>query len=283
VSSRRTLILVAAVLIGVVAAFGLYQYVQKVEEDAKPNPVTVYVIKTQIPRGTPFETAEASIVEKTIPAEFRPDNFVVNKAELANKVAITDLAANQVLVQNMFVNADVATTSFRDRLTDPKMVAIAVPVDGVRALSGYLQGGDLVNIIVTPGDDETAGTFSQANETGSGIDPLSTPYFKTARYFYQKVRVLAVGESVEPLPGEPVKESDGTATGTTLGGSIVLLVPADVAQRLAAVDPADLYFTLVADDWAPTPLGPIPQDELDGALLPGEDGNRLTPYGPAGS
>ena len=138
-SSRRTLILVAAVLIGVVAAFGLYQYVQKVEEDAKPNPVTVYVIKTQINRGTSFEVAEASIVEKTIPAEFRPDNYVANKAELANKVAITDLAANQVLVQNMFVNADVATTSFRDRLTDPKMVAIAVPVDGVRALSGYLQ------------------------------------------------------------------------------------------------------------------------------------------------
>jgi Flp pilus assembly protein CpaB len=278
VSSRRTLILVAAVLIGVVAAFGLYQYVQKVEEDAKPNPVTVYVIKTQIPRGTPFETAEASIVEKTIPAEFRPDNFVANKAELANKVAITDLAANQVLVQNMFVNADVATTSFRDRLTDPKMVAIAVPVDGVRALSGYLQGGDLVNILVTPSVEG-----GETPAVGQGIDPLKTPYVKTARYFYQKVRVLAVGESVEPLPGEPVKESDGTATGTTLGGSIVLLVPADVAQRLAAVDPADLYFTLVADDWAPTPLGPIPQEELDGALLPGEDGNRLTPYGPAGS
>ena len=101
------MILVAAVLIGIVAAFGLYQYVQKVEEDAKPNPVTVYVLKNPIPRGTSFESAESSIVEKTIPAEFRPDTYVTNKAELANKVAITDLAANQVLVQNMFVNANV--------------------------------------------------------------------------------------------------------------------------------------------------------------------------------
>jgi Flp pilus assembly protein CpaB len=250
VSSRRTLILVAAILIGVVAAFGLYQYVQKVEEDAKPNPVTVYVIKNPIARGTSFETAEASIVEKTIPAEFRPESYVTNKAELANKVAITDLAANQVLVQNMFVNANVATTSFRDRLTDPTLVAIAVPVDGVRGLAGYLQGGDLVNILVSAG-----GASAEA----------------------------APSETIDPLPGEPVKEEDGTASGTTLGGSVVLLVPADVAQRLAAVDPADLYFTLVADDWAPTAIGPIPQEELDGALLPGEDPSRLTPYGPAGS
>jgi Flp pilus assembly protein CpaB len=280
VSSRRTLILVAAVLIGVVAAFGLYQYVQKVEEDAKPNPVTVYVIKDPIPRGTSFEAAEAAIVEKTIPAEFRPDTYVTNKAELANKVAITDLAANSVLVQNMFVNANVATTSFRDRLTDPNLVAIAVPVDGVRGLSGYLQGGDLVNILVTAGGGEGAATLP--TET-PGIDPVATPYANSARYFYQKVRVLAVGQSVEPLPGEPVQESDGTEAEPTLGGTVVLLVPAEAAQRLAAVDPGDLYFTLIPDDWAQKPIGPITQPELDGAVLPGEDGNQLTPYGPAGN
>jgi pilus assembly protein CpaB len=283
VSSRRTLILVAAVLIGVVAAFGLYQYVQKVEEDAKPNPVTVYVLKAPIPRGTPFESAEASIVQKTIPAEFRPDTYVTNKAELANKVAITDLAANQVLVQNMFVNANVQNASFRrDRLTDPNLVAIALPIDGVRGLSGYLQGGDLVNILVTPSDDADEGTFSQGNPDGS-INPLSTPYFKTSRYLYQRVRVLAVGQSVEPLPGEPVKEADGTAAAPTLGGSVVLLVPANVAQRLSAIDPADMYFTLIPDAWQATPIAPIPQGELDGGLLPGEDGNQLTPTGPTGS
>ena len=270
------MILVAAVLIGIVAAFGLYQYVQKVEEDAKPNPVTVYVLKNPIPRGTSFESAESSIVEKTIPAEFRPDTYVTNKAELANKVAITDLAANQVLVQNMFVNANVATTSFRDRLTDPNLVAIAVPVDGVRGLSGYLQGGDLVNILVTAGDTGDQGT-------AAGLDPVATPYSSSARYFYQKVRVLAVGQSVEPLPGEPVKESDGTTTEPTQGGTVVLLVPAEAAQRLAAVDPSSLYFTLIPDDWAQKPIGPISQPELDGSVLPGEDGNQLTPYGPAGN
>jgi pilus assembly protein CpaB len=265
------LILVAAVLIGVVAAFGLYQYVQKVEEDAKPNPVTVYVIKNPITRGTPFESAQASIVEKTIPAEFRPDTYVTNKAELANKVAITDLAANQVLVQNMFVDPKTASTSFRDRLEDPNLVAIAIPVDGVRGLTGYLQGGDLVNILITKGGDEGVATPDE------GLISEQVPYTKSARYLYQRVKVLAVGESVDPLPGEAVPEADGTES-PTLGGSIVLLVPADVAQRIASVRPSDIYLTLIPDDWAVKPLPAIPQAELDGGPLPAETGTATYAY-----
>jgi hypothetical protein len=80
VSSRRTMILIAAVLIGVVAAFGLYQYVQKVEEDAKPNPVTVYVIKNSDLAGRRSSRQRRRSVEKMIPAEFRPDTYVTNKA-----------------------------------------------------------------------------------------------------------------------------------------------------------------------------------------------------------
>jgi Flp pilus assembly protein CpaB len=270
------LILVAAVVIGVVAAFGLYQYVQKVEEDAKPNPVTVYMIKNPIPRGTPYESAEASIVEETIPAEYRPDTYVTNKAELANKVAITDLPANSILVQNMFVNSNVATTTFRERITDPKLVAIALPVDGTRGLSGYLEGGDLINIMVTPGGGDAAAAGD------GGVKSEATPYSSSARMMYQRVKVLAVGQSIEPRPGEAVKESDGTAATPVLGGTIVVLVPSDVAQRLASVDPGDFYFTLVADGFAPEPLGPIPQPELDGGPLPGEAGVAVYPY-PAGS
>jgi Flp pilus assembly protein CpaB len=274
------LILVAAVLIGVVAAFGLYQYVQKVEEDAKPNPVTVYVLKDPITRGTSFESAQASIVEKTIPAEFRPDTYVTNKAELANKVAITDLAANQVLVQNMFVDPKTATTSFRDRLEDPNLVAIAIPVDGVRGLTGYLQGGDLVNIMITKGGDEGVTVPDQATGGTAGAAGVVTeqiPYTKSARYLYQRVKVLAVGDSVDPLPGEAVEEADGTET-QSLGGSIVLLVPADVAQRIASVRPNDIYLTLIPDDWAVKPLPAIPQAELDGGPLPAETGAATYAY-----
>lgn len=273
-SSRRTLILIAAILIGVVAAFGLYQYVQKVEEDAKPNPVEVYVITADIERGTGFADAQASITKKTIPAEFRPANYVTTLDELANKVAVTNLAANQVLVQNMFVSADVATTGLVDRLEEG-MVAVALPIDGVRGVGGLLQPGDLVNVLVTAGSSGEA-----AAAPGGAVDPVASPFSKTARYMYQKVRILTVGDQVRPVAGEAIEESDGTETGET--GVIVFEVPPAVAQRLIALDPADIYLTLVSDTWQPTPLAPIDQAELDGAQLAGEDPNRLTPYGPNG-
>jgi hypothetical protein len=81
-----------------------------------------------------------------------------------------------------------------------------------------------------------------------------------------------------------VKESDGTAATPTLGGAVVVKVPALVAQRLAAVDPADFYLTLVSDEWVPTAIPPMVQEELDGVSpTPAEDAAFLTPYGPNGS
>jgi pilus assembly protein CpaB len=271
------LILVAAILIGVVAAFGLYQYVQKVEEDAKPNPVEVYVITADIERGTSFENAQASIQKKTIPAEFRPANYVADPNQLANKVAVTQLAANQVLVENMFVNADVATTGLDDRLEEG-MVAVALPIDGVRGVGGLLQPGDVVNILTTAGTNDAAGKPPEGALT---VDPVSTPFRKTARYMYQKVRILQVGNNVRPVAGEPVAEEGAEAEASDTG-VIVFEVPAAVAQRLVALDPADVYLTLVSATWQPTPLGPIGADELGGGVLPAEDPNQLTPYGPAG-
>lgn len=275
------MILVAAILIGIVAAFGLYQYIQKVEEDATPNPVSAYVLTADIPRGTPFSQAQASIQRKTISAEIRPANFVADLKELENKVAITDLAANQVLVKNLFVSADVATTSSRDRLGE-NMVAVALPIDGVRAVGGLLQPGDEVNILVAPPSVGELKLPEAPEGSQSAVSPAS-PFDKSARYLYQKVRILSIGTSVRPVAGEPVAESTGDGTVPQDAGSIVFEVPADAAQRLVAVDPAWLYLTLVPKTWEPQAVAPIPvEDLIGGPVLPGEDPNRLTPYGPAG-
>jgi Flp pilus assembly protein CpaB len=174
----------------------------------------------------------------------------------------------------MFVSADVATTGLVDRLEEG-MVAVALPIDGVRGVGGLLQPGDLVNVLVTAGSSGEA-----AAAPGGAVDPVASPFSKTARYMYQKVRILTVGDQVRPVAGEAIEESDGTETGET--GVIVFEVPPAVAQRLIALDPADIYLSLVSDTWQPTPLAPIDQAELDGAQLAGEDPNRLTPYGPNG-
>jgi Flp pilus assembly protein CpaB len=179
----------------------------------------------------------------------------------------------------------VATTSFRDRLQDD-LVAVALPIDGVRAVGGLLQPGDEVNILVTP-DGVSDLTLPEAQASGNAAAIFASgdvpPYDKSARYLYQKVRILSIGDQVRPVPGEPVKESDGTQTSTSGGGTIVFEVPAEAAQRLVSIDPANIYLTLIPETWTPRAIGPIPNDELaTNKPLPGEDANALTPYGPAG-
>ena len=54
-SSRRTLILIVAILIGGIASFALFRYVNKVEDKAYGNArrVEVYVVKQDIPKALP--------------------------------------------------------------------------------------------------------------------------------------------------------------------------------------------------------------------------------------
>ena len=52
-SSRRTIILVAAIVVAALATYVLLNYVHGVEDKAKPNPVPVYAISEEIKRGTP--------------------------------------------------------------------------------------------------------------------------------------------------------------------------------------------------------------------------------------
>jgi len=274
------MILIGAIAVGAIAALALLRYVHHVEKSATPNPVSVWVIQSPIKRGTSYANAAASIKKKTIPAEFRPDSFVSDPKQLENKVAITDLAANQVLVQGMFVNADVASTSFRGRLTGDN-VAIALPIDGVRAVGGLLQPGDEVNILVTVGSPSSTPPPAPSGG-GQPVQLNASPYKNGARYFYEKVRILAIGTDVRPVAGEAVNSKTATSTPTVnSGGSIIFEVPSDVAQRLASVDPANLYLTLIPENWKPTAMGPITPQELTG-LLPGEDAAKLTPYGPNG-
>jgi hypothetical protein len=163
------------------------------------------------------------------------------------------------------------------------MVAVALPIDGVRAVGGLLQPGDEVNILVAPKAVSEL-KLPEATDGVVSVVDLATPYTTSARYLYQKVRILSIGTSVRPVAGEPVAEADGsTTTQNENTGTIVFEVPASAAQRLVAVDPSLIYLTLVPKTWAPQTIPAIPAAELGvGAALPGEDPNQLTPYGPAG-
>ena len=298
-SSRRTIILVAAIVVAALATYVLLNYVRGVEEKAKPNPVSVYMISDQIKRGTPGVDVKSTLIKKAvIPAEYRPDTVVADLNELDGKVAVIDLQPNQILVQGMFVEGERLNTSFKDKITGDN-VAVALSFDTVRAVGGYVKPGDEVNLLMVDSVQETSsGTSATAAPTGGAAQQpggkaavqqarqQGLNYESDVRYFYEKVRILAIGAEVLRSPGETANAStaNGTTTeGPSSGGVIVFLVPPDVAQRLLAAGSGSLYMTLPSETWKPVPVQPIPIDEFDkNSPLPAEDANRLTPYGPKG-
>jgi len=284
VGQRKTMILIGAIAIGAIAAFVLLNYVRGVEDRSKVNPVDAYVIQADISRGASGNDAKAVIVKKRISGEFKPGTAVNDIAEIENKVASTNLVANQVLVQGMFIDKVTAKKAFADnlsdRLEDKNNVAFSFSVDQTRAVAGNIKPGDYVNILVNVADVNAAAVDAATLAKG----PNFTPYAKPARVVYQKVKVLAIGTELVPVPGAPLaNDSSAKANQAQSGnaGVITFEVPLDAALRLASVDPTKVYLTLVPSDWKPTPVKPLDNGDYTG-LLPGEDPSRLTPYGPTG-
>lgn len=272
-SSRRTLILIAAVLVGAIAAYALYTYIGGIEDEANDNAerVRVFKIVEDIPKGTFGDEAFAQgmIEEDVIAKEFRPATAITTEAQIDGLVAISDLPANQVVVSNQFVSQASSLSTFSSLLKNNE-VAITISVDQVRGVAGLLVPGDFVNMLILVEEVDTEGEPLDAGQT----------VFKTpARYLYQKVQILAVGQQRKLEPGETAAtNADGTAVETaSASGLITFAVPAEAAQRIASVSAAGVYLTLVPKDYQPTAIPP-----LDPAVLPGEDPALLTPYGPEG-
>lgn len=280
-SQRRTLILVAAIVVGMVAALLVYNYVNSVEDDAlgDAKQVPVFLVEQKVLRGTGGNEASLSIVQENIPSKFRPDNAIANVEDIAGKVAVTDLVPNQVVVGDMFVDASDprARASFSERLDQingADQVAVTINVDQTRGIAGLIEPGDYVNISVTEvvqvgSDDEAAAP--------EGTEQKDLLFAQQARTLYQKVRVLAVGQNASPLVGQSAEEA--TAEDTTNTGQITLIVPSKAASYIMSVPGSQLYLTLVHEDYEP-----VAQDPIDlNAQLPGEDESKLTPYGTSGA
>jgi pilus assembly protein CpaB len=251
VSSRRTLILIAAILIGGIAAFTLFRYVNGVEDEAygKARRVEVYVVKQDIPKALPGDQAisDGYVAKALIPQEFRPATAVTDIQTIKAQVAVNQLSAGQVVVTGMFVEPSVAYLTKSELIPDGN-VAITVSVDQTRGVAGLVVPGDRVNLMI---DDPRAGG-------GEGRQPKVI--------LYQNVQVLFVGQEAAPQPGETAAP-ELTAT----SGLLTFAVPQEAASRIAYVGGEGLYLTLVPPDNTAIPVPAINADNLID--------DDLTPYG----
>ncbi len=304
-SSRRNIILVAAIAIGAVAAFLVWGYVGGIQNKAYGNAqkVTVYMVRKDIAKGTYTTEAEkdGDIVKTQIPKQFYPSDAVRNiDTDIAGKVSINDIPVNEILTTDMFADPGVVQATFADRLTKIRgvdQVAISIQVSTIAGVASLLQPGDYVNIMADTGCESSSSTSgssvgSSGTSSSSSTSGSSKPagpsacsdgaYFTNARYVFQKAQILAIGQTPVAQPGD-VQSASSSSSNTTPApvansGLITLIVPATSAQIIASLSSGSIYLTLVSRDYKPVPMGPI-----DGTKpLPGEDPTQLTPYGPLG-
>jgi pilus assembly protein CpaB len=243
VGNRRTVIVIAAVLIALVAGVATYSYLSTVQERANDDAklVKVYKVSKDIPKGFPGDQAisEDYVKSDEIPEKFRPVTAVANLDLLKGKVALTNLAANQVLVDGQFVDPRVEQITFSQRIPAGQ-VAITLSFDQVKGVANLLVPGDKVNMIVTDPKDGSK------------------------RFLFQNVNILAIGSTAAPQPGETQAVLPG-------GGLITFAVPPVAAEKLALVGGGDVYLTLVPPDNQPVQIPAVNQDNLfQGGLTPYE-------------
>lgn len=252
---KRTLVLLGSAFVGIVAVVLIFLYVRSLENSRNESDslVTVYVADSPISEGSPGEREVGlrNIVPKQRSLGDVPTNAITSTAQIEGKVALLDIAPNTVITRSMFVNPEDISLSFQARLSDPSYVAVSVSLDAARAAGGFISPGDFVNMMLVSEDD--------GNQRVSVL--------------FQKVRVLAVGDNATIGPRE-----GGSVGGNA--GVFTFEVPQEAASIIsAAAASGNLYLTLVPNDYVPTPTPSISSLNIG---APGEDPNRLTPYGPDG-
>jgi len=244
--SKRSMILVIALLIGGVAAFALYNYVSGVEDKALEGTeqVTVYWVQAPISANTQGEQVIGSkmIVTKQVPASVRPPSAITDLSTIKGKVAKTDLAVGQIVVPGMFVDQSQAASTWTERLPVDR-VAVQVSLDQTRGLVGMLQPGDHVTALVTLKCKEEVRV-----EGGDPVKDCEGQEDSVAvRHLYSNLEVLNIGTGF----ANTAASSDSTTEAAPAASPIITFsVPLDAARRLVSAN-GNIWLTLEPKDFVP--------------------------------
>jgi pilus assembly protein CpaB len=258
VKNWRVLVAVAAVVLAGAAAYLSYEYAHKADTRAEKNvqTVTVLVAKGDISKGTTAAQALDSglISSKPIARGVLPPTVVQNAADLTDKVASASIAKGQFIVGDSFVLPQ-QVSGFSATVPKGKQ-AISITVDTTHGVGGFVQPGDMVNII-------WSGPVRTQQGGVSGTD------VRTTAFLIPSVRVMAVGSTTAnsaPSSNTSVglstsgqaagaASSTGGASGNT--GLMTLEVTPRQAEQIAqGVATGSFYLTLDAPGTDPSKFTP---------------------------
>jgi pilus assembly protein CpaB len=240
---RRTILLIAALLVAALGTVLVWMYANRAEEAALAGqePVQVLVATTNIAAGTTGAAiSEAGTAElRNLPASSVPANALGDLTPVADQVAVSTIFEGQVLVAGMFGSVQAAGGG----LTLPEgALAVSVSLGDPQRVAGFLQPGSEVAVFVTVAG-ATGGDAPAADDEAAAEAAGQT---QTA-VLLERVPIVAVG----PTTVSSTTTTDGQVTNTEQIPTAILTLALDQeqAQRvIQASTDGQLYFGLLNDE-----------------------------------
>jgi pilus assembly protein CpaB len=226
--TRRIITIAAAVLLAVLGAVGVLDYVHQANQRALTGmrAVSAYVATAQIPSGTVAEVAvrDGLLTRQQFPASSVPADAVRSiTASLSALVLTSGLASGQMLLSPM-LGASVQTAA---ALPIPAgMVAVTLQFCVQQAVANYVTAGSQIAIFNTfINGKPTTGACSAGGISAAGAPPQ-------ARIVLPKVLVLAVGEGTATAPSSTTTTATSSATSTPSSILLTMAVSQADAETL---------------------------------------------------
>ena len=200
-NKRFFIVLVGALIFGVLAAVSVSKYLSSAQALTK-NLNKIAVAKVPIPLGSKIIPEQIMVVQ--FPKESTPDGAFENPEKLAGRVAVMNIAAREPITEARL--APEGTAAGLSAIIPEGYRAMTVKVDDAAGISGFIQPGTLVDVVVTI-DPEGIGRQ----------DPIS-------KIVLQNIKVLASGQNID----KPKDEREANSV-----KAVTLQVTPEQAEKLA--------------------------------------------------
>jgi pilus assembly protein CpaB len=204
--NRLKIALVVAVFFGLIAAYGIYNFLshkQKEADSLRASNQDIVIAAQDIPPGTTLneEAIKKGMIKTTPwPKSSIPAGAYSSPQQIIGKVNRVKILANEPIIESRLAGEGAGLTV---RLESGKR-ALAVRVDEIIGVSGFIVPDDRVDVILT------------TTPAGGNQDA------KIAKIVLQNKRVLSVAQSTEQKEGKP-----------QLARSITLEVTPEEAEKLS--------------------------------------------------
>jgi pilus assembly protein CpaB len=258
--NRLKIALVVAVFFGLIAAYGIFNFLRQQRQTAealRTQTQDVVIAAKDIPAGSTI--ADAMLKDGTVrtikwPKSSVPAGAFGTPTEVMGKVNRVKIMANEPILESRLSGEGAGLTV---RL-EPGKRAMAVRVDEIIGVSGFIVPDDRVDVIVTT--------------TPPGNDNKDT---RLSKIVLQNKRVLSVAQSTEQKDGKP-----------QVARSITLEVSPEEAEKLSLAyqeGPIVLALRGVGDETEPKTIGSNKNDLLALGVRKTSGGSRVRSVAPQGT